>query len=238
MAIAFLNIATGCSQVNNTTVASGAQNHTPENLLVVVAAHGVGNNIATITGVTDTAGNTYTFVAGTPGGSNTPGDDGRCEIWYAKNIIGNANNIITVTFSANLPRKMVAVLQYSGCSVSVPLDVSNTGRSNSTDMSTDAVAINYPNEVIVAGYCSINPGSFTPNLTNWESITVSNEPSGDWESIIVTTGAGFIVRCDFLCGLPGIVVEDRIVSEMGSYGSTMTQRNLTQWSGVHATFSV
>jgi len=119
MAITRVNFVQGVTwaAVGGTTYASPSQNITAGNTLVVCVG---GNAVSaqSVTGITDTAGNTYTKVAHA---FNT-GDQYRQEYWYAKNIIGHATNIVTATWSASIEYRGIVVMQYSGLDTTNPLD--------------------------------------------------------------------------------------------------------------------
>jgi len=88
-------------------------------LIVAIGAQDVAAGSATVTGVTDTAGNTYTKVD-----HAYQSTDFRVELWYAKNVTGHATNQVTVTFTGNVTYRGVVATQYSGLDATAPLDTS------------------------------------------------------------------------------------------------------------------
>lgn len=198
MALEFVNNTSGYGAGSATTIAAAAASHTTGNLLVV----GVGfyESTGQVNSITDTAGNTYVLILRNAG-------DSIFEIWYAKNINGHANNVVTATFNSAKTYREMGVQQWSGADISSPYDVSNQGAGTGTSMSTAASTTNFANEVIIAGYYVSDLGTFT-------------------------AGANFTLRWDGTY----MGSESRIVSSAGSYGSAMTYNVWGYWQGLHATF--
>lgn len=96
------------------TIAAAAASHTTGNLIAVGIRWGV--TAVTVTGVADTALNSYTALTKYSG-------TGGWQWWYAKNITGNAANVVTVTFSATTNFPAVIVYQVSGANATSPVDV-------------------------------------------------------------------------------------------------------------------
>src|SRR5438132_6885497 len=157
-AITLVNTASGFddSGAKTTTIAATAANHTAGNLLVVIGRGG--NRAATMT-VSDTAGNTFTQIAtGLQGGMQ------RLSIFYAKNITGNASNVVTVTYSGIEDFRHVHVLQYSGLDKVSPLDTnaSGGGASGGTLTSGNFTTANVNEVRVFAGNKFATGTSFTP----------------------------------------------------------------------------
>src|ERR1035438_1788967 len=89
--------ATTGGTINNATATSslvfGAFSATATQDVVVGIA--ILNTAVSVTGIADTAGNTYTPKAGGNNGSAV-----RVELWEAHSITANASNVITVTLSS------------------------------------------------------------------------------------------------------------------------------------------
>lgn len=204
MPISFVNYdKSALSAGGSKTIATAGISHTSGNLLVAVIGYCTNT---TVSKVEDTAGNTYSLAKRKgPDGSND------CvEIWYAKNITGNANNVVTATFAASASYRQIHACQYSGCDTDSPLDVSSDGSGTGTSFSTSAVTTNQANEVIVAGFYTFKYEVFTAG-TNFT----------------LRSSGGSSQSC---------AIEDRIVSSTGSYGSAISTPVSTNWVGVHATF--
>jgi len=113
----FVTYATtsGESGTPTTSIAISAFNAVAGNLICV---HWSG--VGTPSGVpTDTAGNTYTLIRN----FLDTGSALNIYTWYAKNISGNASNVITINYSSGGYSSARAV-QYSGLHLTTPLDTS------------------------------------------------------------------------------------------------------------------
>lgn len=88
------------------SIASGTFNLTAGNLAFVAVRYSHGGN--TITGISDTAGNTYTLIESLAPSST------RMACWYCQNCLGDASNIVTVTFSASVGARVCHAIQFSG----------------------------------------------------------------------------------------------------------------------------
>lgn len=85
---------------------------------LIVFAGGFATGGESVTGVTDTAGNTYTKVAHV----FNPSDKYRQEIWVAANVTGHVTNTVTATWSAAVAYLTIIQIQYSGLHPTTPLD--------------------------------------------------------------------------------------------------------------------
>lgn len=122
----------------STIVQSSSLNTTSGNFIVVVVStyDGSGDNV--LSGVTDTAGNTYTKAIGEYRSGIT---NHRSEIWYAENITGNSSNVVTGTFSGSTQYGNISVSEYSGVATSSSLDdTSYSTLSSASPSSGDATA--------------------------------------------------------------------------------------------------
>ncbi len=206
MSIAFVNGVTGYGD-EISSLSTDAGNHTSENLNCVIVGYGHSSDLAHVNSIFDTAENTYTFVKRKSRFVDSVNQYIMVELWYAKNISGDAANIITVNFSADVRYPSAHVLQYSGCDQSSPLDVSSDGEGYSYSQVTTPVNTGFTNEVIVAGYYEMWNGTFT-------------------------SGLGFTIRANTVF----CASEDEIVAVIDSYGSAMNYDGLTDYVAVHATF--
>lgn len=206
MAIAYVS-----GQVNTPDSSSGTSISSPalnvtSGRLIVVAVYGYDPTFSglTVTGISDTAGNTYHQAA------SYASDPALCQdIWYAYNVTGNANNVVSVTFNRACVYKICAQHQYSGARTTSPLDTSNNGTNGSgTSMSTGATTSNYDNSMMLAFY------------------TISAIPT-------FTAGSGFTNRLNALLGQ---TEDDEDLGGSGSYGSTMTSGTSAAWCGIHSIF--
>ncbi len=147
MALAFVNSTNGGLNNGGTTtaLAADAQTHTAGNLLVVGIRY-FKDAGQTITSIMDTASNSYFQAIEDVNAGNDSN-----QLWYAKNINGNASNVVTVNFSAGAAYCDVIVMQYSGADLSSPLDTTAGGGHTSAGTTTsDAFTTTQADEVIVA----------------------------------------------------------------------------------------
>jgi len=128
------------------SIAAPSANHTAGNLLVVICRNG--SHLESQAAPTDTAGNQ--FVGLTP--AMAPGV-GVIQMWYAKNIQGNANNVVRCNFPSSDAWLTISVLQYSGADPSSPLDsqASASGSSAATSGVAPAVTSSRIGGLVVVG---------------------------------------------------------------------------------------
>jgi hypothetical protein len=116
----FVNAVSGENNSASVTTASTSSfNATSGNIIVVIITYSF-SNTANIT-MSDTAGNTYTQVDVLYHSTATF----KTHTYYAKNITGNASNVVTATSDVNVGFLRMACVQYSGASTSSPLDQHN-----------------------------------------------------------------------------------------------------------------
>jgi hypothetical protein len=205
MALAFVNSTSGFSNGSATTIPATAANHTAGNLIVV---HVCWSGTATLNSVADTASNAYTRVASSKGNNGTTD---HVETFHAKNITGNASNVVTPTFSAASTFRRVIVHQYSGEDTTAPADVAGSGN--------------------VLAAASITSSSFTTTVAD-EVISAAMSSSGNDAG--VAAGTSFTLRISALG--TDTHSEDRIVSATGAYTASFTwATNQDAWVTV-ATF--
>ena len=129
------------------SLAAPAADHLAGNLLVVICRNG--KNTISQTAPTDTAGNT--FVGLTPA---TDAGVGVIRMWYAKNIKGNAGNVVSCNYASPDYYLTISVLQYAGADPNNPLDSqaeANSGTSKATSGATPAVTASQSGDVVVVG---------------------------------------------------------------------------------------
>jgi hypothetical protein len=143
MAIARVNHAEGVSwnATALTTLSTAAFSATAGNLVVVFE-----NDIPAAATLSDTATNTYILV-------NLDGTSLGGHFWYAKNILGNASNVVTATWLTGNSFTYLAAVQYSGLDLINPLDTSawTAFGANPTIQSpfSPTITTRYANEVLV-----------------------------------------------------------------------------------------
>src|SRR5260370_9832323 len=154
----FVNEAhAGADGTSSSTVAISATAHTTGNLLTLGVGWTDASNTITVVSVTDTAGNTWTA------GMKANNSSTSSQMWFARNITGNANNIVTVTFSSATTYRRLVVVKYSGTNITSPLDVEatpNTG--SSTSPISNSFTTTNANDQIVA-FATVS-GNTTPGI--------------------------------------------------------------------------
>lgn len=195
------------SSTPNSTVDAFSLNCTTGNLLVVFVKH---EGASTSLSISDTAGNTYTPLTYR---SHSNGDL-HGQIFYAKNITGNASNVIRVTCSASRSYIRIYAHQYSGADTSSPFDQENWGQGSGTSLSTSNITTTFANEVLVAGAGEYNIGNYTAGTNYTERLDLNGLTGG------AAVGA----------------TEDRIVSATGTYNATMTVSTSDAWILLVASF--
>lgn len=155
-AVALVNQSTATSGASSvTTQTTGAISTSTGNLIVVIVATQY-NSL--VTGITDTAGNTYHQAASAY--AHDTGNNVDVDIWYAYNITGNAANNATVTVSPATTFLTPTQIQISGASTSSSVfEVAATGTSDSSATTTS--------------------GSFSPALSGNFNAVISNMNCGN-----------------------------------------------------------
>lgn len=125
-AIAFVNCrAAGDDSV--TVVNTAATSHTAGNHLYVVAGFREACGSITMT-ITNTAGDTFDLIPVNGSTDYLDNTNLTCQgQWEAKNIIGNASDVVTLTVSQSVRFPAVSVAQASGLDTASPFDVKQTG---------------------------------------------------------------------------------------------------------------
>ena len=140
--ISFVQVKAATPQSANTSVSvTYPLAQTAGNLNVV--AVGWNDATSTVSGVTDSRGNSYALAIGP-----TTGTGLRQSIYYAKNIVAGSNTV-TVTFNQAAAYVDVRVLEYSGLDPANPLDKTAGAAGNGTSASSGAATTTAGNELIV-----------------------------------------------------------------------------------------
>jgi hypothetical protein len=147
---------------NSGTVTTAAFNRpvTLGNLMVVWIWYK--STAQTVTGVTDSAGNSYQRAVGPTAGAGTMAGFQQ-EIWFAKGINGGSNFTVTATFTAQATfEKSISAHEYSGASASDPLDVTSaaigaTANASSGTATTSTARLIF-GAAIFAGSGAAGPG--------------------------------------------------------------------------------
>jgi hypothetical protein len=175
---------------------------------LIVLAVGCTDTSALVTGVTDSAGNTYQKAVG----PTVEGQDLAQSIYYASGIAAAAagSNKITVAFSVATNAIDLRAAEYSGLSASAPLDATAAASGKSTAASSGNATTTTGRELLFgAGMCT--------------------------DSYSTATTGGFTMR---VVTPNGDMAEDRVVSATGAYsaGGTFAVTGSVGWVMQLATF--
>jgi len=198
MALSRVNTTSGTADAGATTLPATAANHTTGNLIVAFVFW---SNNVNANNPTDTAGNTYASTGFKASFSTTD----HVEIFYAKNITGNASNVVTANYSASATFRRIIVHQYSGADTTAPFTAGEGNQATvnpGTSLATSAWTTAKADEVLCGGIGG--------NLS--------------FTSLVGTSGKTKIVD------LSDCASEDQIVSSTGSYTASFSWSNsVTAW---------
>lgn len=227
MAIALVNTTSGTDQTgtNLASISATASSHTTSNLVVVFVKHGT--NRTTTINVTDTALNSYIPIGPLFPGTVTGG--GAAQMFYARNITGNASNVVKATFSSLVAFPTILVLQYSGLDTVAPLDAFDGRAQDTTSFVSNAFTTKFANEVVVCCVTTNNGGvTFTRGLIGGvnstievhisdsaaEDLIVSSVQTGITAAMSANTGtSGIILTATFRSPISGSVDAGVVVNE-------------------------
>lgn len=180
---------------------------------IVVAING-NNNPAVVTGVTDSAGNTYnkiTAASGATGGTH----NSTLLVYYAYNIAGSPTSV-TVQKGGGSAAIEVLVREYAGLTTSDPLDTSTSSASSGTSVSTGTTA----------------------TLSQAAELVVAFEADDAGTSQVASVGSGY-GNLDFVTAAAGqIAVEDKVVNATTAVSGAFTLFTSTDNIGSIATFKI
>lgn len=190
MAVAFVNSVAANNSASDTSLAAAATSLTTGNL--IVGAIGWDSTVTTVTGVTDTAGNTYTIGTRVNYGSFA---DSYVTPFWCISATGNASNIVTVTLGAAATFRRLVTVQYSGLGSGTKVD-------EQADATTAAVnaRVTYTTPSLTLGGSGVLVGIAAP----YSSVTMA--PGGS-ATERVETGAD-IGALDFITSSNGTLSVD------------------------------
>jgi fibronectin type III domain protein len=153
-----------------------------------------------LTALFDTNGNTYYLAAGPAVLTSPPGLSQA--VLYANNISAATagSNAVTVSFDAGASYPDIRILEYSGVDPVNSLDVAVGAIGNSATSSSGAVTTTNAMDLLVGA-----------NVIG----TTSGGPGGGWTQRLLTTD--------------GDIVEDRVVTAVGSYSATAPLTSAGPW---------
>ncbi len=164
-----------------------------------VVVVGWSDTVATVTSVADTKGNVYVRAVG----PTVLAAGVSQSIYYAKNIVGATagTNTVTVKFSSTASYPDIRILEYSGLDVNSPLDAFSVGTGTATAMDSGAAVTSNANDLLVGANTVLTSTSAAGSGYSNRLIT---DPDGD-------------------------LVEDKVVTAVGSYHATATLSNAGGW---------
>ena len=164
-----------------------------------VVAVSWGGTSASVSSVTDTKGNTYALAVGPTALTGF----GSASIYYAKNIVAAAagTNSVTVIYSASVGGVDIRIAEYSGLSTTSPVDVTAASTGTGALTSSGSVTTTNANDLLVG------------------SNATSTGTSG--------SGSGFTQR--IITPFNGNILEDEVVSAVGSYAATAPMSPSGNW---------
>lgn len=209
MAIAFVNSTDTTQSPASITITSSALSTTTGNFIVaVVNTYDSTTNEAIVTGITDTAGNTYVRAIGAYRSGTT---EERSEIWYAENITGNAVNVLVATFTGICSDSYIAVAQFSGVSTtSALIDSSSAVSSATTSHSSGNSTSTASGQLMIGGYNAINTKDLTFGQTGLSSDTTAVfygaeysilGAAGDYAATLTTSAAETSIMVNAIFGV-------------------------------------
>lgn len=108
----------------------------------------------TISGVTDTAGNTYALI----GSERVSGGVNKVRLYYAYNITGHAANIATVNVSAgSFSFVITSIFEFAMLNSSDPLQGQNGANGSGTSISSGSVTVTSP--AVIVGFATGDSGT-------------------------------------------------------------------------------
>jgi hypothetical protein len=200
---AFVNYTLGGSGALATSAVSDAFVATAGNCIVaMVSWSGVGDNRTP--SITDTAGNTYTQLDRIYNANS-----GQVTVtFYAKNILGNASNVLTFSLDDVGGYLRVVAGQYSGLSTTAPVDQHNASTDGDVyegTISSPSFTTTAANEVIVAMY-SANVGASGWNDSFTSRVYDGSVEKGLADLIVSSIQTGYVVTLSSGLGYHNLMV--------------------------------
>jgi hypothetical protein len=159
-----------------TTIPDTVQGH----MLIAIIA--TSSSTASVSSVTDTAGNTWVKATSGSGSANDS------EIWYAAN--SSPVTQVTVNLSASYAIS-VNIVEFDGMAATSPLDVaSGQANANGKTFSTPSATTTVNQDLIIGSLSYAGGGSVTATTSGWNSLTMVNGTQSMQASFTVrATGA-------------------------------------------------
>jgi hypothetical protein len=149
-----------------------------------VVVVGWNDTTASISTVTDSAGNTYQ-VAVPLARANTMSQ----AIYYATNIVASAANTVTVTFSPSAAFPDIRILEYKNLNRTAPFDVGATSSGTAATATSGNITTTAAPEVLVGG--GMTQGYFTGAGTSYTKRMITSPDADIAEDRVVTTSGSY-----------------------------------------------
>jgi hypothetical protein len=147
-----------------------------------IVAVGWNDTTATITSVTDSAGNSYQVAV--PVGQSTGLSQA---IYYAKNIVASTANTVTVTFGQAAANPDIRIMEYGNVSKTNPFDAGSTSFGSSTTASSGNASTTAAPDLLVGAGMAVD--HFVAAGSGYTSRMIT-APDGDIAEDQVVTTAG------------------------------------------------
>lgn len=210
-----LGTKTGTSGAASTLIITTGANAPAGNLINVFAS--CGTTSTTITGVTDSAGNTYT-----PGTAIVSvGSNGRINHFYCANpVLLSSGGTITVTYGSTSGSKYASAISTSGLATTTPLDKEGAGSQSSSALSASVATgtLNQADELILGFVHCDNGGgdTFTEASGFTANSLASINPTGalhsGYQIVSSTSTVTYAPSWNVLRGYEGNVVSFKMAS--------------------------
>jgi hypothetical protein len=177
--ISFVQVKSTVAGSGSTIAATFAAAQTAGNLNVVAVMWG--DTTSTVTGVTDSKGNTYALALGPTRASGLSS-----AIYYAKNI-GAGSNTVTVAFNQSAAAPNINVMEYSGLSTTSPLDVTAGATGSGTTANSGSATTTAASELIVGAGNPVT--AFTAAGSGFSNRVINAFGGISEDKIVSTTGS-------------------------------------------------
>jgi hypothetical protein len=198
LAIVFVQAIGDGSSGSDTTLSAPAMTVSVGNAIIVCTSNYLpGGPPVRVSGIADTAGNTYTLAGTQEGGDGNHSQD----MWIAHNISAHAANIVVVTFEASTSFRNLIVTEYSGLHLTDAFDAQSIGvitDGTSTLQSNDTAETDTADELVLGWLIGWNGNGelSTAGAYNMRS-QAPDGSSGVADQIVDSTGTyDILVTCD------------------------------------------
>lgn len=197
--------------LSTTNVLAFLSNNAAGNLLVLGSEN---DGATTVSGVTDSQGNTWVKATATPHNFSTKS----CELWYAANCKAGPNTVTATYGSAK--DSAICIAEYSGAIPASPLDKVAAGKATDGSPTTSPDSGNTTTTAqareLLIGVC----GSF----------------AGAGQTY--TAGSGWTKDVEIKGSTLDMAIESQTVAATGAYDATWTLGTSDQWGCCIATFKL